>query len=301
MLSTLAPPVLQATESPVVTGRNFEVLQTQEIDFVDLVRSDLSRLGRAIPRSVDLRPIQSKVKLQGDRGSCTYFVISSMLESLIKKRMGREIDISEEYMAWASKTKMKMRILDEGSSVAVDAATVQTFGFMLEDNLPYQLSWFNEGMPCAGQEETVDTDPVCYSHNGPSLENEKNVISGKDFVFEAVESSVVDVINALAKNKAPVTASMLVHHDMLSKTAKTGDLYLSAKDKKDCILDKKKCGGHAVLIVGYDLDKKLFTFKNSWGETWGDSGYGTIHFDYMSQMSARKFLSGKLTADIQIP
>ncbi len=37
-------------------------------------------------------------------------------------------------------------------------------------------------------------------------------------------------------------------------------------------------GGHAVAICGYDEDKQLLKFKNSWGETWGAGGYGFISY-----------------------
>jgi len=39
---------------------------------------------------------------------------------------------------------------------------------------------------------------------------------------------------------------------------------------------------HAVLIVGYDDEKGLFTFQNSWGLQWGDSGYGYLPYPYFN-------------------
>jgi C1A family cysteine protease len=42
-------------------------------------------------------------------------------------------------------------------------------------------------------------------------------------------------------------------------------------------------GGHAVCIVGYDDDRKLFKFKNSWGAIWGNRGYGYLPYDYMKR------------------
>lgn len=40
-------------------------------------------------------------------------------------------------------------------------------------------------------------------------------------------------------------------------------------------------GGHAVVLVGYDRNKRLFKFRNSWGATWGVRGYGYLSFDYV--------------------
>jgi hypothetical protein len=39
-------------------------------------------------------------------------------------------------------------------------------------------------------------------------------------------------------------------------------------------------GGHAVLLVGYNDETRLFKFKNSWGASWGDNGYGYLSYDY---------------------
>jgi len=46
---------------------------------------------------------------------------------------------------------------------------------------------------------------------------------------------------------------------------------------------EKWVGGHAICVVGYDDAKKWFKFKNSWGKTWGDGGYGYMSYDYMAE------------------
>ncbi len=38
--------------------------------------------------------------------------------------------------------------------------------------------------------------------------------------------------------------------------------------------------GHAICICGYDT--KGFIFKNSWGDDWGDKGYGWVSYDFLS-------------------
>lgn len=41
-------------------------------------------------------------------------------------------------------------------------------------------------------------------------------------------------------------------------------------------------GGHAILCVGYDVQAQRFSFRNSWGPEWGQQGYGTIPFEYLT-------------------
>ena len=44
-------------------------------------------------------------------------------------------------------------------------------------------------------------------------------------------------------------------------------------------------GGHAVLAVGYDDARRVINFRNSWGTGWGDGGYGTIPYAYITNPS----------------
>ena len=44
-------------------------------------------------------------------------------------------------------------------------------------------------------------------------------------------------------------------------------------------------GGHAVLAVGYDDAKQLFTFRNSWGSAVGDKGYFYMPYAYLTNAS----------------
>lgn len=43
----------------------------------------------------------------------------------------------------------------------------------------------------------------------------------------------------------------------------------------------KPIGGHAVCVVGYDDDRQLIKFKNSWGPEWGEKGYGYFSYKYL--------------------
>lgn len=43
-------------------------------------------------------------------------------------------------------------------------------------------------------------------------------------------------------------------------------------------------GGHAYVVNGVDLTKKLFRIKNSWGRDWGQQGHAWISFSDMSRL-----------------
>jgi hypothetical protein len=40
---------------------------------------------------------------------------------------------------------------------------------------------------------------------------------------------------------------------------------------------------HQVYLTGYDDDKKAFEFVNSWGEGWGNKGFGWLPYEYVTQ------------------
>jgi hypothetical protein len=47
----------------------------------------------------------------------------------------------------------------------------------------------------------------------------------------------------------------------------------------------KLLGGHALVAVGYDDNKKWFIVRNSWGAGWGSRGYGFIPYAYLTNPS----------------
>jgi C1A family cysteine protease len=47
----------------------------------------------------------------------------------------------------------------------------------------------------------------------------------------------------------------------------------------------EEIGGHAMLAVGYDDSFNSFIIRNSWGEVWGNLGYGMISYSYLMDMT----------------
>lgn len=44
-------------------------------------------------------------------------------------------------------------------------------------------------------------------------------------------------------------------------------------------------GWHCIPVCGWDDSTGRFLFKNSWGKSWGDHGYGTIPYEYLELYS----------------
>jgi hypothetical protein len=50
-------------------------------------------------------------------------------------------------------------------------------------------------------------------------------------------------------------------------------------------------GGHAVVIVGYDDSKRAFKIINSWGQSWGDNGFGWINYAAFRQIAREGYVA----------
>ncbi len=57
--------------------------------------------------------------------------------------------------------------------------------------------------------------------------------------------------------------------------AKTGVVPMPAPNEK-------VVGGHAVVAVGYDDAAQRVIVRNSWGPSWGQAGYFTMPYDYIT-------------------
>jgi C1A family cysteine protease len=90
--------------------------------------------------------------------------------------------------------------------------------------------------------------------------------------------SGLDEIRACLAMGLPVVFGFAVYeHVMSEEIAKTGVLRVPEQDER-------MQGGHAILAVGYDDNAKTILFRNSWGTSWGQAGYGTMPYAYFDEL-----------------
>jgi len=252
------------------------------------------------PMVVDLSSLQSVVKNQGDRGSCAFFTTTALLESLVKERQGIEIDISKEYLIWKLKADMGLDSRTDGSFADQDVTGFAQGGILLERDFPFQPSWFAPKMPCAKYKGIEASAPVaCFAHHKPAPEVLNKVISASAFTPEIFSANFSKIIEIMAKSKHAVIIGVPVY--LKGWNEKTGEVVLTDEMFAECNAKPKLCGGHSILLTGYDQNKRVFMFKNSWDVVWGKNGYGTIPFDYVAKYAFDKMVSGSLKAPLPIP
>jgi hypothetical protein len=251
-----------------------------------------------LPKIVDLKIEMTPVKNQGDRGTCSFFTTMAIVEASIKKDLNIETNLSEEYLNYETKNAGYFPD-DEGSNVFFNLTALKKFGILVESDWAYQPSWFVNGLPCSQFKSTDATAPKnCFSHNRPSEDIIKKVISADGFETINVPSNTNEVIKFLATEKRPLSFGLIVNENGWPET---GDIFYNDALREECLKNPDVCGGHAVTITGYDMNKKIFFFKNSWGEEWGHEGYGTMTFDTLDRFSSGQYISVKLNGSLALP
>ena len=85
------------------------------------------------------------------------------------------------------------------SSARDEGSDLKAFGVMEESDWSYQPSWFSNGLPCSQFKSTDAKAPKnCFSHNRPSDEVMKKVITADNFETINVPSNTNEVIKFLA-------------------------------------------------------------------------------------------------------
>jgi C1A family cysteine protease len=96
--------------------------------------------------------------------------------------------------------------------------------------------------------------------------------------YYRIRRAVSQLRECLAEGR-PFVLAVAVHKSMMSRRVK-GTGIVPLPTRRDPMV-----GGHAVLAVGYEHAQRRFIFRNSWGSTWGDRGYGYLPYAFIASPS----------------
>lgn len=271
----------------------------------------LATLTAAAQIKVDYRPYQSPVKNQHNRGTCTAFAILAMMETF----PGFPADLSEQYTYANVKSSYydSMAEYDEGAKISNYIHTLQSDGLLREDQMPYNpdapvwdkaASNFDKmKVDIKGarlldllklQDFTYRLTPGMYIlKKGEAAQDvawiKKQLDAGTKsiavgyavngntwFKHQGTRADKIDpgqMLQVVDGDKVYDYKVASILYLFLEKKLRDGSLKVRFKDST-----LRPDEGHAVSIVGYD--ESGFLIKNSWGEDWGDGGYGWVSFDY---------------------
>ena len=142
--------------------------------------------------------------------------------------------------------------LDVGCYIRSGIKAISTLWVLPESDYPYDISIFAVKPPQSVYDKADDSIPTGY-------------YSVKRDLYE---------IKLAIYRKYPVVC----WHSLFAEINDVTKLSPILKMPKD---PTKSIGGHAMAIVGYDDSIQCFTFRNSWGDGWGDGGYFYVPYEYV--------------------
>ena len=206
-----------------------------------------------IPKTIDYTPKMSPVRNQGTEGTCIAFAsVVGVKEYQDKKEYDRLIRLSPRYLYYLCK-KFDGQPFQDGTYPRIAMKVLAKYGVAEESCWPYKP--FQRDFPCANADKEA-----------------------KRYRIKAYARllSLLEMKRSLAIN-GPFLAGVKVFKGWFSKRViKSGLIPLPARKEQ-------AVGGHAVCILGFDDAKQVFKFKNSWGKSWADKGYGYLSYAYVQK------------------
>jgi hypothetical protein len=231
---------------------------------------DVRPLKRAT--AVDLRPLMPAARNQGDRGTCAAFAATGLMEFLVREHAGEEVDLSESYNFWAAREYalstdyLKDAYRHDDGLAGYLAVDGYRYGAARESDWPYEPeNWYAQHDPrCV----VVDRQYVneCFTGLPPAALPVLTYRIAPSFVDRREIGAFM-----LAREK-PVVMNLCWYSASVDST--TGVISMPTGDPGTCY-------GHTILLVGYDAEQRVFTFRNSHGSDWGAAGYGTVPEQYV--------------------
>jgi C1A family cysteine protease len=229
----------------------------------------VSKIQKGIP-SVDLRHLCPPVYDQGQTNSCTANAIAAAYQiDEIKEKESSPFTPSRLFIYYNERVIEGDPTKDEGAFIQHGIQSINTVGVCPEVLVPGTTK--DECWPFVENQVLTKPHPGCFTF----AETHKSIS------YHRVAQTIGQLKQTLI-NGFPVVFGFQVYPEFESDAcAETGLLKMPGPGEK-CV------GCHAVLMVGYDDNKKVgqhtgaFTVRNSWGEDWGDKGYFYMAYEYVT-------------------
>jgi C1A family cysteine protease len=209
---------------------------------------------KSLREFVDLREWDTIVESQDSLGSCSSNALTNAYELTVKKDYPEYFThLSRLFIYYNTRAEYGAIQNDEGIFLRDGLKSLSKFGVCSELLWPYDVEKFDD-------EPTED----CYE------DAKKRKISKYQKLISTYY--ITEVLN----NNKPVVFGMEIYDGFMDLNERISTVNFPSRKEKSL-------GGHAMCMVGYDLEKRLFLAKNSFGSTWGNNGYCWIPFDYIRQ------------------
>lgn len=216
-----------------------------------IYRSDTTEVLR---EQVDLREWDTIVESQESLGSCSSNALTNAYELMVKQNYPEKfVHLSRLFVYY--NTRLEDGTINEDSGIYLrdGLKAIKKYGICAESIWPYTIENWDDK---------------------PSDEAYEDAKKRSILQYQKLTSTyyVTEVLN----HNKPVVFAMEIYESFMELNDRISTVNFPSRKEKSL-------GGHAMCMVGYDLKRRLFLAKNSFGPNWGDGGYCWIPFDYLKQ------------------
>lgn len=209
----------------------------------------------ALPPKVDLRRKCPPVYDQGHLGSCTANAIAAAIQfGRMRQKLKPNFVPSRLFIYYNERVMEGTVTTDSGAQIRDGIKSVATLGVPPEGDWPYNIEKFAD-----------KPSPVAY----------KDALRDKVSSYSRLVSTANQLKGCLASGYPFVFGFTVYQSFEGQEVAKTGVVPIPRSKEK-------VLGGHAVMAVGYDDEARRFIVRNSWGTGWGQAGYFTMPYSYVT-------------------
>lgn len=208
-----------------------------------------------LPPSVDLRGQCPDVYDQGQLGSCTANAIAAALEFDQMKQKENAFTPSRLFIYYNERAIEGTVDSDSGAQIRDGVKSVNQQGAPPETDWPYDITKFKAQPPQQAYDDAKQHESILYQRLTRTLPQLQGCLAeGYPFVCGIVVYASFESQDVASSGQVPLPKS-----------------------------GEQQIGGHAVLAVGYDDSQQRFIMRNSWGSSWGMTGYFTLPYPYLLQ------------------
>jgi C1A family cysteine protease len=223
----------------------------------------------ALPSSVDLRSGMPDVYDQGRIGSCTGNAIAGAVEFDLEKQRNEKFVPSRLFIYYNERAMEGHVASDSGAQIRDGIKSVAQLGVPNETEWPYDdTPADSDGRFPAG----------CKAVTKPPADVYQQALANRVSSYQRVAQSLDQLRGCLASGYPFVFGFSVYASFESQEVASTG--VVSMPQPGEALL-----GGHAVVGCGYDDSAQRFLVRNSWGTGWGQSGYFTMPYAYLTETS----------------
>jgi C1A family cysteine protease len=222
--------------------------------------NDLARIekpkGFVLPTTWDMRDLVAIIFDQLQLGSCTANASDGNLMFVLKK-LGIDLSFigSRLFLYYDERVIEQSTATDAGAMLRDAMRTLHYRGVCSESEWPYDVSKFAIAPP-----------ETCY----------QSALSHVVERYLRIDSTDLQSMKECLATGFPFVFGFTVY-DSFESDAVAESGIVPMPGANESVL-----GGHATLCVGYDDPSQRFIAANSWGPDWGQKGFFTIPYDYLT-------------------